>query len=99
GTPSSRRLLHQVRRECSCHPQERRGAARNPHLRARGTRTPRQEVHEDRLPGTGGVVSMANKLKIKKGDLVQVIAGARESRGGDRGKIGRAACRDGREGG
>ena len=26
---------------------------------------------------------------IKKGDLVQVIAGARESRGGDRGKTGR----------
>ncbi|MGC2940524.1 MULTISPECIES: 50S ribosomal protein L24 [unclassified Brevibacterium] len=32
---------------------------------------------------------MANKLKIKKGDLVQVIAGARESRGGDRGKQGK----------
>ncbi|WP_430591599.1 50S ribosomal protein L24 [Humidisolicoccus flavus] len=29
---------------------------------------------------------MAN---IKKGDLVQVIAGARQSRGGDRGKTGR----------
>ena len=27
--------------------------------------------------------------KIKKGDLVVVIAGARESRGGDRGKTGR----------
>lgn len=27
--------------------------------------------------------------KIKKGDLVQVIAGARQSRGGDRGKQGR----------
>ena len=26
---------------------------------------------------------------IKKGDLVVVIAGARESRGGDRGKTGR----------
>src|SRR5699024_12304851 len=47
------------------------------------------EVHYDRLPGTGGVVSLANKLKIKKGDLVQVIAGARESRGGDRGKQGK----------
>lgn len=32
---------------------------------------------------------MANKLKIKKGDLVQVIAGARQSRGGDRGKQGK----------
>ena len=32
---------------------------------------------------------MANKLKIKKGDLVQVISGARQERGGDRGKQGK----------
>ncbi|MYM18444.1 50S ribosomal protein L24 [Brevibacterium sp. 5221] len=32
---------------------------------------------------------MANKLKIKKGDLVQVISGARQARGGDRGKQGK----------
>ena len=32
---------------------------------------------------------MANKLKIKKGDLVQVISGARQQRGGDRGKQGK----------
>ncbi|QCP03963.1 50S ribosomal protein L24 [Brevibacterium sp. CS2] len=32
---------------------------------------------------------MAGKLKIKKGDLVQVIAGARAWRGGDRGKQGK----------
>ncbi|MCQ9369182.1 50S ribosomal protein L24 [Brevibacterium sp. 50QC2O2] len=33
----------------------------------------------------------ANKVKmhIKKGDLVQVISGARQSRGGDRGKQGK----------
>ncbi|WP_344309739.1 50S ribosomal protein L24 [Brevibacterium samyangense] len=29
------------------------------------------------------------KLKIKKGDLVQVISGAKQSRGGDRGKQGK----------
>lgn len=29
------------------------------------------------------------KMKIKKGDLVQVISGARQSRGGDRGKQGK----------
>ena len=29
------------------------------------------------------------KFKIKKGDLVQVIAGARQERGGDRGKQGK----------
>ncbi|GAB3041600.1 50S ribosomal protein L24 [Sediminivirga luteola] len=29
------------------------------------------------------------KIKIKKGDLVQVIAGARQERGGDRGKQGK----------
>lgn len=30
-----------------------------------------------------------SKLKIKKGDLVQVITGARQERGGDRGKQGK----------
>jgi large subunit ribosomal protein L24 len=29
------------------------------------------------------------KLRIKKGDLVQVVSGARQERGGDRGKQGR----------
>ncbi len=31
--PSSRRVLHQVRRERRRHPEERRGAPRHPHLR------------------------------------------------------------------
>jgi large subunit ribosomal protein L24 len=31
----------------------------------------------------------AGKLRIKKGDTVKVIAGARQSRGGDRGKTGK----------
>lgn len=30
-----------------------------------------------------------SKLKIKKGDLVQVISGAKQERGGDRGKQGK----------
>ena len=29
-------------------------AARDPHLRARGARAPREEVHEDRVAGAGG---------------------------------------------
>ena len=32
---------------------------------------------------------MAAKFKIKKGDLVQVITGAKQERGGDRGKQGK----------
>jgi len=32
---------------------------------------------------------MAAKTRIKKGDLVQVITGKKQSRGGDRGKTGR----------
>ena len=32
---------------------------------------------------------MAKKLNIKKGDLVQVISGARQERGGDRGRQGK----------
>ncbi|OMH34952.1 50S ribosomal protein L24 [Tersicoccus sp. Bi-70] len=32
---------------------------------------------------------MAQKFKIKKGDLVQVISGANAARGGDRGKQGK----------
>ncbi len=57
-----------------------RRAARHPHLRPGRARAARQEVHEDHLAGTGGALTMA---KIKKGDLVVVIAGR------DRGKQGR----------
>ena len=32
---------------------------------------------------------MADKMKIKKGDLVQVISGPTQARGGDRGKQGK----------
>src|SRR6218665_3641222 len=42
-------------------------------------------MHEDRFVGTGGAINMAN---IKKGDLVQVISGQSQARGGDRGKQG-----------
>ncbi len=34
-------------------------------------------------------MAQKTKLKIKKGDLVQVITGARQERGGDRGKQGK----------
>ena len=40
---------------CCPHRQQRR-AARHPHLRARGPRAARQEVHEDRVVGTGNAV-------------------------------------------
>ena len=38
--------------------QDRRRAARHPHLRPRGPRAARQEVHEDHLAGAGGAVTM-----------------------------------------
>ena len=66
--------------------QERRRPPRDAHLRSGRSRAPRQEVHEDHLARTGGDLSMA---KIKKGDLVQVISGATQARGGDRGKQGK----------
>jgi large subunit ribosomal protein L24 len=34
-------------------------------------------------------MAQKTKLKIKKGDLVQVITGAKQTRGGDRGKQGK----------
>ena len=56
-----------------------RRAARHPHLRPRGPRAARQEVHEDHLAGAGGAVSHGKSKKlsvnIKKGDTVKVIAG------------------------
>ncbi len=42
-------------------------------------------------PGTAAKLNRARrpKLRIKKGDLVQVITGTKAERGGDRGKTGR----------
>src|SRR5690606_12719741 len=48
-----------------------------PHLRPRGPRAAREEVHEDHLSRAGGAL-MAKKapsMNIKKGDTVKVIAG------------------------
>ena len=63
--------------------------ARHAHLRAGRPRVAREELHEDRQPCTGGALAMAagTKMKIKKGDLVQMLAGK------DRGKQGRVARR------
>ena len=67
--------------------------ARHAHLRAGGPRVAREELHEDRQPCTGGAVAMAGtKMKIKKGDTVQMLAGK------DRGKQGRVVQAHPREG-
>ena len=42
----------------------------------------REELHEDRQPGSGGPLVAAN-MKVRKGDLVQILSGK------DRGKQGR----------
>ena len=52
--------------------KSRRRAARHPHLRPRGPRAAREEVHEDHFAGAGGALMSVN---IKKGDTVKVIAG------------------------
>ena len=58
--------------------------ARHAHLRAGRPRAAREELHEDRLPGSGGALrNVATKMKIQKGDIVQILAGK------DRGKQGR----------
>ena len=80
---AGRRLLHPLRRERRRDPQDRRRAARHPHLRPRRPRAAREAVHEDHLARPGGaVMARANKaqedaedLNIKKGDQVNVIAG------------------------
>ena len=59
-----------------------RNPARHAHLRACREGAAREELHEDRLAGTGGPL-MAHTMRIRKGDLVHVLSGK------DRGKQGR----------
>ena len=49
--------LHPLRRERHRDHQRSGRAAGDPHLRTRGARAPREEVHEDRLAGPGGFVA------------------------------------------
>src|SRR5207253_9511217 len=51
--------------------------------RARRERAAREELHEDRLARTGGALTMAHTMRVRKGDLVHVLSGK------DRGKQGR----------
>ena len=75
------RARKERRRPDGCQPQEQRQrAARYAHLRPRGPRASREEVHAHRLARPGGDLNMA---RIKKGDQVIVIAGK------DKGKTGR----------
>ena len=60
--------------------QQAAGADRHPHLRPRGARTAREEVHEDHLARAGGAVMAA---RIRKGDTVVVITGASKGRRGE----------------
>ena len=62
------------------------GADRHPHLRAGGARAARPQVHEDHLPGAGGALTMA--ARIKKGDQVA------RHHGGRQGPPGRGAAGD-----
>ncbi len=80
---AQRRHVDRVRRERRRHHRQPAEPARDAHLRAGRPRAAREELHEDRLPGTRGPLEMAAAMKIKKGDLVQVLAGK------DRGKQGR----------
>ena len=57
--------------------------ARHAHLRAGRARAAREELHEDRLPRAGGALDWPAEMKVKKGDLVQMLTGK------DRGKQGR----------
>ena len=67
--------------------------ARHAHLRAGRPRAAREELHEDRLARPGGALTVAQTMKVKKGDTVRVL------RGKDAGKEGRvveALPKDGR---
>ena len=57
--------------------------ARHAHLRARRPRAAREELHEDRQPCSGGALTVAQTMKVKKGDVVRIL------RGKDAGKEGR----------
>ena len=57
--------------------------ARHAHLRAGRARAAREELHEDRLARPGGALTVAQTMKVKKGDIVHVL------RGKDAGKEGR----------
>src|SRR5207249_10411477 len=82
GAPTSRRLVHQVRRQRGGAHQRAAEPARHPHLRSRSPRAAREEVHEDHFACPGGALVVLG-LKVKKGEQVEILSGK------DRGKRGR----------
>src|SRR4029078_10679039 len=69
-----RRHEHRLRRERGGADRQRPQPARHAQLRRVRARAAREELHEDRLSCTGGPL-MSAKMKIRKGDLVQMLSG------------------------
>ena len=77
GEAPPRRQLHPLRRERGGAHKRAAAAAGNAHLRPGRARAARQEVHEDRLSRTGGLV-----MRVRKGDTVEVLSGKNRGKRG-----------------
>ena len=76
--PPQGRLVHPLRRQRGRPDLQRGRADRHARLRARGPRAAREEVHEDHFARTGSALMTKTdrpKLKLRKNDMVVVIAG------------------------
>ena len=76
------RLAYTIRRQRGGAGKRRPDAAWDAHIRARGARVARQELHANRVPGAGGTLIM-NSGRLRPDDMVIV------TKGRDRGKTGR----------
>ena len=83
GDPPPGRDDHPVRPQRGGAADTDERADRHAYLRPGDARIAPARLHEDHFPRAGGPVSMANKLRIKKGDTVAVLTGRDKGKSGE----------------